>query len=53
MYESNVRGVRRGRSRKCWMDGVKEVLVRKGLSIQEEKVSVQDKNECCSICRGV
>ena len=53
MYESNVRGVRRrGRPRKCWMDGVKEVLARKGLNIQEAKVSVQDRNEWRSICRG-
>ena len=53
VYESNVRGVtRRERPRKCWMDGVKEVLARKGLNIQEAKVSVQDKNEWRSICRG-
>ena len=45
MYESDVRGARRrGRLRKCWMDGVKEVLARKGLNIQEAKVSVQDRN---------
>ena len=54
VYESNVRGVRRrGRPRKCWMDEVKEVLARKGLNIQEAKVSVQDRNEWRSICRGV
>ena len=54
VYESNVRGVRRrGRPRKCWMDGVKEVLARKGLNIQEAKVSVQDRNEWRSIYRGV
>ena len=41
VYESDVRGVkRRGRPRKCWMDGVKEVLARKGLNIQQAKVSV-------------
>ena len=41
VYESDVRGVRRrGRPRKCWMVGVKEVLARKGLNIQEAKVSV-------------
>ena len=51
--ESNVRGVRRrGRPRKCWMDGVKEVLARKGLNIQAN-VSMQDRNEWRSICRGV
>ena len=54
VYESNVRGVRRrGRPRKCWTDGVKEVLARKGLNSQEAKVSVQDRNEWHSICRGV
>ena len=41
--ESDMRLVRRrGRPRKCWMDGVKEVLSRKGLSIQEAKVSMQN-----------
>ena len=46
VYESDVGGVRRrGRSRKCWSDGVKEVLARKGRNIQEGKVSVQDRNE--------
>ena len=54
MYESDVRGVRRrGRPRKCWMDGVKEVLARKCLNIQEAKVGVQDRNEWRSICRGL
>ena len=53
VHESGVRGVRRrGRSRKCWSDGVKEVLASQGLNIQEAKVSVQDRNEWCSICRG-
>ena len=53
VYESDMRGVRRGKPRKCRMDGVKEVLARKGLNIQESKVSVQDRNEWRSICRGV
>ena len=54
VYESDVRGTRRrGRPRKCWMDGVKEVLTRKGLNIQEAKVSVQDRSGWRSICRGV
>ena len=54
VYESDVRGVRRrGRPRKCWMDGVKETLERKGLNIQEAKVSVQDRSEWRSVCRGV
>ena len=52
-YESDVRGARKGgRLRKCWLDGVKEVLPRKGLKIQEAKVSMQDRNDWCSICRG-
>ena len=34
VHESDVRGVgRRGRPRKCWSDGAKEVLARKGLNI--------------------
>ena len=38
VYELDVRGVRRrGRPRKYWMDGVKEMLAKKGLSIQEVK----------------
>ena len=53
VYESDVRGVRRGRPTKCCMDGVKALLARKGLNIQEAKVSVQHRNEWRSICRGV
>ena len=53
VYESDVRGVRRGRPRKSWMDEVKEALARMGLNIQDAKVSVQDRNEWHSICRGV
>ena len=46
VYESSVRGVRRrGKPRKCWMDGVKETLERKGLNIEEAKVSVHDRSE--------
>ena len=53
-YESDVRGARRrGRPRKCWMDGVREVLAIKDLNIQEAKVSVQDRNDWHSICRGI
>ena len=52
VYESDVRGVRRGRPRKFWMDGVKELLARKGLNIQEAKVNVQDRNDWRSICKG-
>ena len=54
VYEADVRGVRRrGRPRKCWMDGIKEVLSRKGLNIQEAKDSVQDRNEWHLICSGL
>ncbi|MEL7520935.1 MAG: reverse transcriptase family protein, partial [Cyanobacteria bacterium J06553_1] len=54
VYDSDVRGMRgRGRPRKCWMDGVREVLNRKGLDIQEAKVCVQDRSEWRSVCRGV
>ena len=54
VHESDVRGVgRRGMSRNCWMDGVREMLAIKGLNIQEMKVSLEDRNEWRSICRGV
>ena len=54
VYGSDVRGVRRRvRPRKCWIDGVKEMLARKGLNIKEVNVSVQNRNEWHSICRGV
>ena len=35
------------------LNGVKEVLARKGLNIQETEVSMQNRNEWRSICRGV
>ena len=44
---------RRGRPRKGWMDGVKDILERKRFNIQEVKVSVQDRSERRSICRVV
>ena len=53
VYDSDVRGLRgRGRPRKCWIDGVREVLERKGLDIQEARVCVQDRSEWRSVCRG-
>ncbi|EJW91123.1 hypothetical protein EVA_20770 [gut metagenome] len=53
MYDSVVRGVRgRGRPRKCWLNGVQEVLTKKGLDIQEARVCVQDRCEWRRICRG-
>ena len=33
------------------MDGVKEVLARKGINIQEVNVSLQNRKEWHSICR--
>jgi len=37
MFDSVVRGVRgRGRARKWWVDGVREVLAKKDLGIQEK-----------------
>merc|ERR1712002_955351 len=54
VYDSEVRGVSRiGRPRKSWMNGVNEMLERKGLNIQEAKDSVQDRNGRRNICRGV
>ena len=54
VYGSDIRGVRcRGRPRKVWMDGVHEILGRRGLNIQEAKECVQDRSEWRSICRGV
>ena len=35
------------------MNGVKETVERKGLNIEEAKVSMQDSSEWYSICRGV
>ena len=46
-------GIKTGRPRKSWMNGVNETLKRKGLNIQEAKDSVQDRNGWRSICRGV
>ena len=53
VYESEMQGPRcRGRPRKGWMDGVKEVLSKRGLNIQEAKECVQDRREWRSVCRG-
>ena len=54
VYESDIRGTRRrGRPRKSWLNGVREILGRKGLNIQEAKVSVHDRSAWRNICRGV
>ena len=54
VYESSVRGLRRrGRLRKCWMDGEKETLERKGLNIKLAKLTLQDRREEQSISRRV
>ena len=53
VYDSEVMGGRRrGRPRKCWIDGVKEVLERKGLSMEEARECVQDRGEWRSVCKG-
>ena len=53
VYESDIRGTRRkGRPRKSWLDGVKEILGKKGLNIQEAKVSVHDRSVWRNTCRG-
>ena len=40
VYESDVRGARRrGRPRKSWMDGVKEVLTRRALASRKQKLA--------------
>ena len=53
MYDLNFRGMRRrGSSRKSWIGGMNESLERKGLNIEEAKVSVQDRSEWRIICRG-
>ena len=53
VYESDTNGTRsRGRPRRRWMDEVQDCVRRKGLTIQEAKVSVQDRNEWRTICRG-
>ena len=54
VYESHVQGRRRrGRPRKCWMDGVSELVEKMGMNIQEAKVCVQDRSRWRSVCRGV
>ena len=53
VYESNVEGTRRrGRPRKCWMDGVLNVLNEKGLDIQRARECVHDRSGWRSIWRG-
>ena len=53
VHESEMQGPRcRGRPRKGWMDGVKEVLTKRALTIQEVKECVQDRREWRIICRG-
>ena len=52
-YESEVQGPRyRGRPCKGWMDGVKEELTKRGLTIQGAKECIQDWREWRSVCRG-
>ena len=53
VYESQMQGPRsKGRPRKGWMDGVKEVLSKMSLNIREVRECIQDRREWCSVCRG-
>ncbi len=43
---SDVRGVRpRGRPRMGWLDGVKRALGERGMSVEQGRVFVRDRNE--------
>ena len=53
VYESSVNGTRRrGRPRKCWMDGVVNVLNERGLNIETARQCVNERSEWRSVCRG-
>ena len=53
VYQSDVMGVRRrGRPRRGWMDGVIDILGKKGLSIEEARECVQDRCGWHNICKG-
>ena len=51
VYDSEVRGVRRRGGQKKLYEWVKETLERKGLNIQEVKVSIQNRSGWRSICQ--
>ena len=53
VYEQVMQGFRcRGRPRKGWLDGVKEMLSKRGLTIHEVKECVEDRREWLSVCVG-
>ena len=53
VYESEMQGPRcRGRSGNGWMDGVKEVLCKRDLTIQEVRECIKDMQEWHSVCWG-
>ena len=53
VYESEAEGNRgRGRPRKGWLEGVREVLGSRGLSVEEARVRVHDRKGWRSMCRG-
>ena len=53
IYRAEVEGNRgRGRSRRRWMDGVKDCLSKKGLKIPEAKECVKDRREWRRIVGG-
>ena len=53
VYESSVHGTRRrGRPRKCWMDGVVNVLNERGLNIETARQCVNERREWRSVSRG-
>ncbi len=49
---SDVRGVRpRGRPRMGWLDNVKRALVARGMSVEQGRVVVHDRNEWRAIVK--
>ena len=53
VYKSKVDGVRRvGRPRRRWLDGVKDVLLGRGQSVQEAVHLARDRNEWRAFVRG-
>ena len=46
VYDSGVQGRRvRGRPTRVWMDGVKETVTNKGLTLEQARVTVHDRAE--------
>ena len=54
LYEASVNGVRpRGRPRKRWKDGVKDIAKEIGRSIQEFEGLAKDRTEWKKLCKGL